>query len=73
MGGGWRYKIIAEHARENKRYVIQLLDYLQAMPYEDAHNIYSQILQKWNDRNVYELVDTGSSFIGYYEKDCYDF
>lgn len=56
-----------------KQGIIDLLTCLRAKPYSEASSIYQKVLSKWNDKNVYEIINTGNSLKGYYEKEEYDF
>lgn len=64
---------MADRACYGKLDIVMLLAHLQSLKYSDAKAKYNLILQKWNDNNVYELTDTGDSFIGCCERNYYDF
>lgn len=64
---------MADRACYGKLDIVMLLAHLQSLKYSEAKAKYNLILQKWNDNNVYELTDTGDSFIGCCERNYYDF
>ena len=64
---------IADRACYSKSDIVILLAHLQSQEYSEAKAKYNLILQRWNDNNIYELMDTGSSFIGCCERNYYDF
>lgn len=64
---------LADRACYSHTDIVMLLAHLQTLNYTEARDKYNLILDRWNDNNVYELMDTGSSFIGCCERNYYDF
>lgn len=64
---------LVDRACYSKTDIVRLLAHLQSLEYQEAKAKNNLILQRWNDKNVYELMDSGDSFIGYCERNYYDF
>ncbi len=64
---------LADKACWSKTHIVLLLAHLKSLKYVEAKEKYNLILQRWNDQNIYELMDSGDSFIGCCERNYYDF
>lgn len=64
---------LADRACYSHTDIVMLLAHLQRLNYHEAKDKYKLILDRWNDNNMYELMDTGNSFIGCCERNYYDF